>query len=118
MLPHATRVVTFRTEIMRCIMGSLIENCWDLLFKAPPGLSSTRYRKIVVNKVPAVVFPPTAKIGIQESFKERPKLFMLYAHGGGYSLGEPLQWATSYERWVVKASSRGFDLVIIAVNYR
>ncbi|RDW76946.1 hypothetical protein BP6252_04999 [Coleophoma cylindrospora] len=43
---------------------------------------------------------------------------MLYAHGGGYMFGEPLQWIASYERWIAKASSRGFDLVVVAVKYR
>jgi hypothetical protein len=118
MLPNATHAVKLRTELVRCVMGSLIANCWDLLFKAPLGLSHTRYKKISVRGIPVMIVPPTATLSTKQLQGNRPKLFMLYAHGGGYLFGEPLMWIASYERWVAMASSRGFDLVVVAVNYR
>jgi hypothetical protein len=118
LLPHATRAVKFRTELVRCVMGSLTAHCWDLLFKAPPGLRDNQYKNRSVRGVPVMIIPPIAVFSADETQESRPKLFMLYAHGGGYLFGEPLQWIASYERWVAMASSRGVNLVVIAVKYR
>jgi hypothetical protein len=116
LLPHACRSVTFRTEIVRCILGSLISNFWDLFFKAPPGLSNDRFDRIDLGSVPVVRIPPGSSISAPQ---EKPKqMIMLYAHGGGYMFGEPLMWIAAYERWVDTANARGFHLTVLAVNYR
>lgn len=43
---------------------------------------------------------------------------ILYFHGGGYAIGEPLQYAVTYKRWKVRAAQRGVHLAIVALKYR
>lgn len=43
---------------------------------------------------------------------------MLYFHGGGYAIGEPLQYSVTYRRWRTKAAQRGVHLAIVALRYR
>lgn len=43
---------------------------------------------------------------------------MLYFHGGGYAIGEPLQYAGSYKRWRCKAAQQDLHLAIVALRYR
>ena len=118
LLPHACRAVTFRTEIARCVLGSLTANFWDLLFKAPVGLCDNRYQCIDLGGIPVMMIPPGATISAARLQVKRRQLIMLYAHGGGFMFGEPLMWIATYERWVAAAKAQGFDLTVLAVKYR
>lgn len=43
----------------------------------------------------------------------------IWAHGGGFTVGEARQYHHTYQRWVDKAyREHGFDLRILAVEYR
>lgn len=43
---------------------------------------------------------------------------ILYFHGGGYAIGEPLQYAVTYRRWRTRAAQRGKSLAVVALRYR
>lgn len=118
LLPFAHRVVDLRTEIARDFVGPGLTIFWEIIYKAPPGLDSKRYSAVDIGGIPSVVIPPQATlVGIPRDRKCN-KLFMLFAHGGGYLFGEPLQYILTYERWVGSAAQHGIDLTIVSVDYR
>lgn len=43
---------------------------------------------------------------------------ILYCHGGGYVIGEPLQCYSSFVRWTKKASQKGLNLAVFSIRYR
>lgn len=43
---------------------------------------------------------------------------VMYFHGGGYGLGDPLQNWDLYQRWTREAEVRGIRLAVVAVKYR
>lgn len=43
---------------------------------------------------------------------------ILFLHGGGYMIGEPLQYRSTYERWQRKAAKSGLKLAVVSVQYR
>lgn len=43
---------------------------------------------------------------------------MLYFHGGGFAIGEPLQYYETYRRWKLQAARQGLHLAIVALRYR
>lgn len=113
---------------------------WDLIFKAPvewPRLLGGRQRYETVmlgpSKVPTVIVPPSSSSlmprsepherplpgglprASAEDDKGKKTAVLLWAHGGGYLFGEPLQYLATYERWVMKAKVRG--LIVFAVDY-
>jgi acetyl esterase/lipase len=43
---------------------------------------------------------------------------VLYFHGGGYIIGDPLVYHSTYRRWKAKASRRGLRLALVPLRYR
>lgn len=117
-LPFAHRVMDLRTEIARDFMGPLLTIFWEIIYKAPPGLDPKRYSTVDIGGVPSVIIPPQATLTGGPLDRERNNLVLLFAHGGGYLFGEPLQYISTYERWVRSAAQHGIDLTIVSVDYR
>ncbi|RFU26007.1 hypothetical protein B7463_g10332, partial [Scytalidium lignicola] len=118
LLPFVPRVVDLRTEIARDFIGPGLTIFWEILYKAPPGLDPKRYRVADIGGVPSVVIPPHAALAGGPLDLQRKNLVILFAHGGGYLFGEPLQYISTYERWVQNAAQQGIDLTIVSVDYR
>ncbi|KAH8802562.1 alpha/beta hydrolase fold-domain-containing protein [Xylogone sp. PMI_703] len=118
--PYASRATSFRTAIARCFIGSLCANFWTLQFKARPGIRAEDYSWATVGGVPVVIVPSRADFANTRKNGNGGKdvLIMLYGHGGGYIMGEPLQWLESYLRWVKVAEEMGLQLIVVAVKYR
>lgn len=118
LLPFTPRVVDLRTEIARDFVGPGLTVFWEILYKAPPGLSPRRYKRVDIGGVPSVVIPPGATLVNGSLDRQKKNLIILFAHGGGYLFGEPLQYISTYERWVRNACRQGIDLTIVSVDYR
>lgn len=43
---------------------------------------------------------------------------VLYLHGGGYAIGEPMQYYVTFQRWRRKAAEMGYHLAIVSLRYR
>jgi len=144
LLPTACSPTSFKVEILRCWLAGFLVHFWDLVFKAPlewPSYLGGRRRHALLmmgpNGIPTVVVPPnglslipaparqgrgfTADVqdGSARSFigQSTDTLVLLWAHGGGYMFGEPLQYLSTYERWVDKAKTKRWNLVIFSVDY-
>jgi hypothetical protein len=128
LLPFSCRATAFGTEVRRCLLGGLLANFWDLLFKQAPGVQwDKHYTEVCLRRVPAVVVPPNAisaqdqaesgtNVGVLPS-RARQSVVLLYAHGGGYLFGEPLMYLSTYKRWTRKCKALGFDLIVVSVDY-
>ncbi|KAI9814056.1 MAG: hypothetical protein M1827_003520 [Pycnora praestabilis] len=118
LLPPASRPVTLRTELARCFIGSFLENLPALFLRAPLGLRDDEYRKVNIGGVQAVMVPPDVLLNA-DTFNTFPApLVLLFAHGGGFVLGEPLMQIPTYKRWIKAANDHGLALVIVSVDYR
>ncbi|KAK6385513.1 hypothetical protein LTS17_001081 [Exophiala oligosperma] len=42
---------------------------------------------------------------------------VLYLHGGGYAIGEPMQYYVTFQRWRRKAAEMGYHLAIVSLRY-
>lgn len=140
LLPTACSPTSFKVEVLRCWLAGFLVHFWDLIFKAPvewPRLLGGRQRYETVmlgpSKVPTVIVPPSSSSlmprsepherplpgglprASAEDDKGKKTAVLLWAHGGGYLFGEPLQYLATYERWVMKAKVRG--LIVFAVDY-
>lgn len=133
LLPTACSPTSFKVEILRCYLAGFLVNFWDVVFKAPvewPRWMGGRQRysllRLGPGGVPTVVVPPAnplllSRTELKEQQRANPDskgtVVLLWAHGGGYLFGEPLQYLATYERWVSKAKTQGWSLVIFSVDY-
>ena len=53
----------------------------------------------------------------QPSLREAD-VVIIFCHGGGFSAGHPLQYRTTYRRWIDRASQNNLKLAAVAVQYR
>jgi hypothetical protein len=128
LFPFACRATGFGTEVRRCLLGGLLANFWDLLFKQPLGVQRDKhYTEVHLRRVPAVVVPRNALTAQEKAestnggdlpSRAPQPVVLLYAHGGGYLFGEPLMYLSAYERWIRGSKALGFDLIIVSVDYR
>ena len=49
---------------------------------------------------------------------EQADAVLVFCHGGGYSIGHPLQYRGTYQRWIRKAESLGLNLAVVTPKYR
>jgi hypothetical protein len=118
LFPLACHPISFHTEIFRCYLGASLSCFVELIFSAPPGLSTDDFEDIKLNDVPAVLVPPGTRLDNLPSGETDRTVVLLYAHGGGYLFGEPLMYIDAYKRWIKEAEANDIRLIVISVDYR
>jgi hypothetical protein len=102
----------FSTAWRSIVLRTFFGNAYTMVY-SNPSYAVHESRVIKTDDFTAyVVSPkPTDKLSAAD-------VVILYFHGGGYMIGEPLQYVKSFKRWKKKALSVGVKLEIVTVKYR
>lgn len=109
-LIHPSRGLSIRTELVRIWVGTSFDYNADIWYSAPQDHD---VQSIDTDGTLTYVIPTTRPEDIKNA-----DAVLVYGHGGGLSMGHPLQNLEEYERWVALAESKGKKLVILAPVYR
>jgi acetyl esterase/lipase len=112
--PFATHATNYVTALKSLLLRTFFRHNYRFIYTAPKA-AATRARRIDGNGWEAyeVEIANSPKLPLRDY-----DAVMLYFHGGGYILGDPLQYGSAHRRWKAKAAELGFKLAIVALRYR
>lgn len=107
--PHSTNYVTAMKSLL---LRTVFLKHYQFIYSTPPAALKAA-RCIKREGWSAYEFDANQNISLRHY-----DVVMLYFHGGGYAIGEPLQYAATYKRWKREAARRNIQLAIVGLRYR